>query len=216
MGELQTRLFRLGRRTDDITHFDAVGEHNLVTSIEVEEGTLAMYSTHLADDPASLYVFEVYASEGAYQVHAASPQFKAYVEMASTNLTSREVIPVSPELMLEKPGLLEVRDGSCSPRCCLVEILPDRLEHFREAVFKNMRASVEGEPGVLVLYATSLADNPLRWVFWEVYASEEAYAAHRETDHFKAYIEATKDDLAEKELIRLAADCVVTKGTLRG
>lgn len=216
MSTLQTRLFRLTRSLDDVAGFDAVGEHNLVTSITNEEGTLAMYSTHLPDDPAALYVFEVYASEEAYQVHAKSPQFKAYVDMAATNLTGREVISVKPELMLEKPTLLKVTDGSCSPRCCFVKIKPERFEAFRGAVFKNMRESVKSEPGVLVLYATSRVDDPLSWIFWEVYASEEAYAAHRETDHFKTYIAATADDLDEKELVALAADCVVSKGALNG
>lgn len=216
MGTLQTRLFKLGRKLADVEEFDSVGQNNLVTSIEEEDGTLAMYSTHLKGDPAQLFVFEVYASEEAYQTHASSAQFKAYVEIASTSLTNREVISVAPELMLEKEGLLEILDGSCAPRCCFVTILEERLEAFREAVFKNMRVSIEQEPGVLVLYATSLVDDPLRWIFWEVYASEEAYATHRETDHFKTYIEATRDDLSAKELIELSADCVVSKGSLHG
>lgn len=216
MSTLQTRLFKLTRSLNDVAGFDAIGEHNLVTSITVEDGTLAMYSTHLPSDIASLFVFEVYASEEAYQVHAASPQFKAYVEKAASALTGREVITLSPELMLEKPVPMKITDGSCSPRCCFVKIKPDRLKAFRKAVFKNMRASIEEEPGVLVLYATSSVDDPLTWVFWEVYASEEAYEAHRETDHFKAYIAATADDLYDKELVALAADCVVSKGSLRG
>ena len=216
MSTLQTRLFKLTRSLSDVADFDAVGEHNLVTSITVEDGTLAMYSTHLPDDIASLFVFEVYASEEAYQVHAASPQFKAYVEKAASKLTGREVISVRPELMLEKPSLLKITDGSCSPRCCFVKIKPERVEAFRKAVFENMRASIEKEPGVLVLYATSRIDDPLTWVFWEVYASEEAYAEHRETKHFKTYIAKTQDDLYDKELVELAADCIVSKGSLRG
>lgn len=214
MSTLQTRLFKLGRSLSNLEEFNSVGENNLVTSIRGEEGTLAMYSTHLPDDPSMCYVFEVYASEDAYQVHASSAQFKAYVEMAATTLTSREIFSVKPELMLEKDEPLLVTDGSASPRCCFVTILPDKLDKFREAVFANMRTSVAEEPGVLVLYATSLADDPHRWVFWEVYASEEAYAAHTATDHFKAYIAATADCLSEKELIALAADTLASKGTL--
>lgn len=211
-----TRLFKLGRRLDNIEEFNRVGEANLTTSIEVESGTLAMFSTHLADDPAMCYVFEVYADDDAYQVHAASPQFKAYVAMAANNLTSREVCPVNPELMVEKPEGLKVTDGSAAPRCCFVQILPDKLEQFREAVFANMRTSVATEPGVLYLYAVSFADDPLHWAFWEGYASEEAYEAHRATEHFKAYIAATADCLSDKELVPLAADCLVSKGTLSG
>lgn len=216
MSTLQTRLFKLGRKMDNIDEFNRVGENNLVTSIENEPGTLAMFSTHLADDEAMCYVFEVYESEEAYQVHASSPQFKAYVAMAADNLTTREVCAVNPELMIEKPGLLKVTDGNAAPRCCFVQILPDKLETFRNAVFANMRTSVEQEPGVLYLYATSFANDPLHWVFWEGYASEEAYAAHTQTEHFKTYLAATADCLSEKELVALTADCLVSKGVLQG
>ena len=215
MGTLQTRLFKLGRKLANVEEFDSVGQNNLVTSIEEEDGTLAMYSTHLKGDPAQLFVFEVYASEEAYQTHASSAQFKAYVEMASTSLTNREVISVAPELMLEKETPLRVVSGSpVAPRLARITVPQEHDEAFREAVFTNMRASIAQEDGVLVMYAATLADEPTNWVFWEVSASEEAYAAHRDTDHFKAYIEATKELVSEKELIPLTPDTLVNKGTL--
>ncbi len=216
MSSLITRLFRLERDLSQQERFDSVGQANLLTSIEDEPGTLAMFATHLPDEPATCYVFEVYASEDAYNVHASSPQFKDYVAMASEALTGRAVFQLVPELMVEKEAGLRVTDATgAAPRCCFVQILPDKLEDFREAVFANMRTSVATEPGVLYLYAASMADDPLRWVFWEGYASEEAYDAHRETEHFKAYIAATADCLSEKELIPLAADTLVSKGSLR-
>lgn len=211
-----TRLFKLGRKLDNAEEFNRVGEKNLTTSIETEPGTLAMYSTHLPDDPAMCYVFEVYADDDAYRVHASSEQFKAYVAMAADTLTSREVCQVRPELMVEKASGLKVTDGNASPRCCFVQILPDKLEAFREAVFANMRTSVAEEPGVLYLYSCSFADDPLHWVFWEGYASEKAYEAHRATEHFQTYIAKTADCLSEKELVQLAADCLVSKGVLNG
>ena len=210
-----TRLFRLERDLAGQERFDKVGEQNLVSSIKGEEGTLAMYATHLPEDPATCYVFEVYADDAAYNAHAASPQFKAYVQMAGEILTGREVISLEPELLIEKSEpLLVTGANEVAPRLALVDVLPERDKDFREAVFANMRTSVETEPGVLVLYAASMADDPLRWVFWEVYASEEAYEAHRNTDHFKAYIAATADCLSQKELVPLAADTLVSKGTL--
>lgn len=211
-----TRLFKLQRDVSKSEHFDEVGEVNLTTSIETEPGTLAMYATHLPEDPATCYVFEVYADDDAYQVHAASPQFKDYVAMAADVLTGREVYQLKPELLVEKADGLRVTDAAgASPRCCFVQILPDKLEAFREAVFTNMRTSVAVEPGVLYLYAASFVDDPLHWVFWEGYASEDAYDAHRETEHFKTYIASTADCLSEKELIQLEADTMVSKGSLQ-
>lgn len=209
-----TRLFRLQRDVSQRKRFDDEGQNNLLTSIECEPGTLAMYATHLPDDPATCYVFEVYADDDAYTVHAASLQFQAYVAMASEVLTGREVYSLVPELLVEKEaGLRVTKAADAAPRCCFVQILPNKLEAFRDAVFTNMRTSVAQEPGVLYLYAASFADDPLRWVFWEGYASEEAYDAHTKTAHFAAYIDATADCLSSKELIPLAADTLVSKGS---
>jgi quinol monooxygenase YgiN len=207
-----TRLFHLTRKLDNVEEFDRVGENNLTTSIEVEPGTLAMYSTHDPNDPAKLYVFEVYADEAAYQVHAASPQFKAFAELATTTLTGREVYTLTPRVMLEKPEPLRAGAPTpIEPHLVYVDVAEGGEEAFLAACEANMRRSIEVEPGVLVMYGAQIVDRPSRWVFWEVYASAEAYAAHRETEHFKAYIDATEKLVVGKEFHVLAVDTVVNK-----
>lgn len=210
-----TRLFRLERDMAYEEAFNEVGSHNLTTSIKVEPGTLAMYSTHVPDDPKTCYVFEVYADDDAYNVHAASEQFGAFVKMAGQVLTGRAVFPLTPRLMLEKSEPLFV-DGpnEIEPHLVFVDVKPGNDEAFLAAITANMRKAIEVEPGVLVMYGTTLADDPNRWVFWEVYASAEAYAAHRDTQHFKDYIAATEDIVAGKEFFVLTADTLVNKGSL--
>ena len=211
-----TRLFRLERNMDMEQQYNEVGSYNLTTSIKVEPGTLAMYGTHVPDDPKTCYVFEVYADDEAYNVHAASEQFGRFVKMAGQVLTGRAVFPVNARLMIEKPEPLFV-DGpnEVEPHLVYVDVKPGNDEAFMAAITANMRTAVDEEPGVLVMYATTLDDNPNRWVFWEVYASADAYAAHRETQHFKDYLAATEDIVEGKEFYVLAADTLVNKGSLR-
>ena len=210
-----TRLFRLVSDEGQCDRFASVGEHNLLTSIDVEPGTLSMSAAHLADDPCVNYVFEIYRDEAAYEVHAASGQFLAFADFARTGLTDRAVYTCSPELLLEKEGGLKVRRGETAcVRMARLVVSEGHGPAFREAVFANMRASVATEEGVLAMYASTLADDASVWYFWEVYASEEAYAAHRETDHFKAYIAATAGLVTAKELTPLVADTLVNQGGL--
>lgn len=210
-----TRLFRLVADAAQLESFAEVGQHNLLTSIENEAGTLSMSATHLPDDPSVNYVFEIYADQDAYEVHASSPQFKAYGAMAAEVLVDRAVYACTPQLLLDKPEGLRVTDArGAAPRLARVVVPAGHDAAFREAVFANMRASIECEPGVLAMYAVTLTDDPATWYFWEVYASEQAYAAHRETDHFKAYIAATADLVSDKELIPLTPDTLVTQGSL--
>lgn len=212
-----TRLFKLECKPESIGDLARVGENNLLTSVGTEEGTLAMYSTHLPEAPGTNYVFEVYADDAAYEVHAASPQFKAYLEMASTGLSGREVFSLVPELLVEKPVELRVTgENVVEPHLVFVDVKEGGRDAFLAAITANMTTSVAEEEGVLVMYAATLADNPGRWVFWEVYASAEAYAAHRESPQFKQYIADTEDVVCGKEFVVLAADTLASKGSLRG
>ena len=211
-----TRLFKLERDMSQEQYYNEVGANNLTTSIEVEPGTLAMYATHDPDDPKTCYVFEVYADDDAYNTHVASPHFKAFGEMAVKVLTGRSVYQLVPQLLVEKPERLLVNGASdIEPHLVFVDVKPGGEEAFLAAITANMRTAVEVEPGVLVMYAATMADQPSRWVFWEVYASAEAYAAHRDAQHFKDYIAATDDLVAGKEFHVLTPDTLASKGSLR-
>ena len=72
---------------------------------------------------------------------------------------------------------------------------------FIASVTEGMRTSVQTEPGVLALYCVADKNNPDKLIFFEIYASEEAYQAHRTTPHFKKYIEKTKDLSVSKSLL---------------
>lgn len=210
-----TRLFRLVAKPDAIERLVAVGEHNLLSSHDLEPGTLSMSATHVAEDACVNYVFEIYRDEAAYNVHVAAPHFKAFADSAADILSDRAVYPCTPQLLLDRPdGLRASGDETLAPRLARVVVPAEHDAAFREAVFANMRASLASEEGVYALYALTLTEDPSVWYFWEVYASEEAYARHRETAHFKAYIAATESLTAEKELTPLVADTLVMQGGL--
>lgn len=211
-----TRLFRLERDMAQETYYNEVGANNLTTSIKTEPGTLAMYATHVPDDPKTCYVFEVYADDDAYNAHVSSAHFKAFGKMAMEVLTDRAVYQLVPQLLVEKAEPLLINgESDIEPHLVYVDIKPGTEEAFLAAITANMRTAVEVEPGVLVMYAATMADQPNRWVFWEVYASAEAYAAHREAQHFKDYIAATEDLVEDKEFHVLTPDTLASKGSLR-
>ncbi|MBO7674888.1 MAG: antibiotic biosynthesis monooxygenase [Atopobiaceae bacterium] len=210
-----TRLFKLVVNPDRQEAYNEVGANNLTSSHKKEAGTLAMYSTHVPEDPTCCYVFEVYADDDAYNTHVASGHFQAFARMAGEVLTDRAVYQLQPQLLVEKEGPLLVNGpNDIEPHLVYVDVRPGAEEAFLAAITANMRTAVEVEPGVLVMYAATMADQPTRWVFWEVYASAEAYAAHRETQHFKQYLAATEDIVVGKEFHVLTADTLVSKGSL--
>lgn len=71
------------------------------------------------------------------------------------------------------------------------DVAPENLAAFLEAARADAVASVRDEPGCeqfdIVLNAE---DSPRRVMFYEVYASRDAFEAHLETPHLKAFREA--------------------------
>ncbi len=86
-------------------------------------------------------------------------------------------------------------------RMAHLEVKPGLRNAFIAIVTEGMRTSVQTEPGVLALYCVADKNNPDKLIFFEIYASEEAYQAHRTTPHFKKYIEKTKDLSVSKVLL---------------
>nr|WP_165253679.1 putative quinol monooxygenase [Paludisphaera soli] len=86
-------------------------------------------------------------------------------------------------------------------RIAELEIDPARLDAYKASVKEEMEASVRVEPGVLAIYAVAEKDHPTKVRFFEVYADEAAYNSHRESPHFKKYVETTKDMIKSRKLI---------------
>ncbi len=88
-----------------------------------------------------------------------------------------------------------------SIRMAYLRIKPDQMENFTAAVKEEMEASLRVEPGVFALYAVTDKSDPTRIIFFEMYADEAAYQAHRETPHFQKYFQTTGDMIAERVLM---------------
>ena len=86
-------------------------------------------------------------------------------------------------------------------RMAHIEVKSGLRDAFIAIVTEGMRTSVQTEPGVLALYCVADKNNPDKLIFFEIYASEEAFQAHRATQHFKKYIEKTKDLSVSKALL---------------
>ena len=76
-------------------------------------------------------------------------------------------------------------------RIAELEIDPEQLDAYRALLAEEIEASVETEPGVLMLHAVAERERPEQIRILEVYADREAYEAHLRTPHFLKYKEGT-------------------------
>ncbi len=86
-----------------------------------------------------------------------------------------------------------------------MEVRPGRREQFLAGMSANAEAAVRDEPGCLRFDVCSVADDPDRFVLYELYADDAAFEAHRAAPHFAAWREVAG---------RVVATQVNTRGTV--
>ena len=95
-------------------------------------------------------------------------------------------------------------------RIAELEIDPEQLDAYRALLAEEIEASVEREPGVVMLHAVAERERPERIRILEVYADRAAYEAHLTTPHFLKYKEATADMVKALRLVDV--DPVMMRG----
>ena len=86
-------------------------------------------------------------------------------------------------------------------RIAELEIDPDQLPTYKDALKKEVETSIRVEPGVLKLYAVSVKDQPSQIRILEVYRDQAAYESHLQTPHFKKYKAETQGMVKSLKLI---------------
>ena len=83
----------------------ALAEH-AKAAVKLEPGVLALQAVYDKDKPVNVTVFEVYASEAAYQKHLKAAHFLKYKNGTLKMVKSLELIAVEPISLEVKPELL--------------------------------------------------------------------------------------------------------------
>ena len=89
-------------------------------------------------------------------------------------------------------------------------VKPEQRSRFLEAIEDNAVSAVREEPGCLRFDVVRDNDDPDHYLFYEVYRDEDAFAAHRGSDHFARWREAAEVCLAEP-LAATHAAMVITR-----
>jgi quinol monooxygenase YgiN len=86
-------------------------------------------------------------------------------------------------------------------RIAELEIHPAQIDPYRALLAEEIEASVDNEPGVLMLHAVAEKERPEQIRILEVYADQNAYEAHLRTPHFLKYKEHTANMVKSFRLI---------------
>lgn len=74
-----------------------------------------------------------------------------------------------------------------------MDVRPDKIDEFVDAITENAAASLADEPGCLAFDVHQDAENQARFYLYEIYADEEAFrVGHRNAPHYTRWQEAAK------------------------
>ncbi len=177
--------------------FKASARRHAEAAMRDEPGLLALHAAGEKSNPARILVFEMYADAAAYEAHLRTPHFQQFRASTTPMTTSRTLFDTVPVLLGAKPA------PAPNPvvRTAELTIDPAQLGAYTAAVTEEIEASIRVEPGVLAIYAVALKDAPNRLRFFEIYADENAYQLHRESPHFRKYLEVTQSMITARQLI---------------
>ncbi len=77
-----------------------------------------------------------------------------------------------------------------------VHVKPEYVEAFKAASVENAQHSIQ-EPGIARFDVIQQTDGPERFVLVEVYRSDTAPAAHKETAHYQKWRDTVAEMMAE-------------------
>lgn len=82
-----------------------------------------------------------------------------------------------------------------------LDIDPAQVEAFKAALVEEMDDSVRIESGVHAIYAVARKDDPAKFMFFEIYASQKVLEEHRNTPHFRKFLNTTKDMIRGRRIV---------------
>jgi|SRR3954470_4019166 autoinducer 2-degrading protein len=84
-----------------------------------------------------------------------------------------------------------------------VQVKPELLGEFKDAILTNAALSVQRDPGCVRFDVLQQGDDATRWFFYEVYEREQAWVDHRAAAHFLAFKEVGDRAIVTREVTKL-------------
>ena len=83
-----------------------------------------------------------------------------------------------------------------------IKVKPGEADKFRGIILENAAASLRNGVDCHKFDVLNYEDDPETFVFYEVYTNAASLDSHRNTPHFKKFVELSSDLIAERDVKR--------------
>lgn len=98
-------------------------------------------------------------------------------------------------------GITPMKTEQTVTRIFELQIAPGKLAAFNALGRENIKNSVNHEKGVLAMYVLADKQDPHKLYVVEAYTDETAYQKHRDSAHFQAWLNGTKEMIVGRKVI---------------
>lgn len=204
-------MYQMTVKDEHRSAFNEVGKRNMVTSVAIENGTLAMYNT--VNEQGENLIFELYQDEGAYQKHRKSAQFKDFQKVAVDAVAAKKPIALNPEFLGEQDvSINATTDNQMWVNIVRFTVKDGQADKFKKILIPYLKEAMKTETEILVCYVAQDKDQPDHWITFQVFQNDGTFNKYVNSDGFKQVQEQLAPLVADRKLEPLDGQVLINQG----
>ena len=204
-------MYQMSVKDEFRSAFNEVGKRNMVTSVAIENGTLAMYNT--VNERGENLIFELYQDQAAYQKHTQSAQFKDFQRVATDAVAKREKIDLEPQFLGEQDvSLNTTTDNKMWVNIVRFTVKDGKGDEFKRILIPYLKKAMKAETEILVCYVSRMKDQPNKWLTFQVFQNDDTFNKYVNSDGYHQVLADLTPLFEERHLDPLDGQVLINQG----
>ena len=204
-------MYQMSVKDEFRSAFNEVGKRNMVTSVAIENGTLAMYNT--VNERGENLIFELYQDQAAYQKHTQSALFKDFQRVATDAVAKREKIDLETQFLGEQDvSLNTTTDNKMWVNIVRFTVKDGKGDEFKRILIPYLKKAMKAETEILVCYVSRMKDQPNKWLTFQVFQNDDTFNKYVNSDGYHQVLADLTPLFEERHLDPLDGQVLINQG----
>lgn len=207
-------ILNIYKMTVDEEHrraFSDISKRNMVTSVTIEGGTLAMYNT--VNEQGENLIVELYNDKHAFDVHHRSAQYQDSLAVAKDAVKESQKVELIPHFLGEQDvSLNATTDNNMRVNLVHFTLKEGQGEQFKRILADYLKTAMKAETEILVCYVAQIKERPNDWLTFQVFQNDGTFNNYVNSDGFKTVQKKLAPMLEDRQLEQLDGQVLMNKG----